>query len=45
LRAFSAQYKRSPGSDELQRFYRETLAVVEAVRENAGFDGAPGLPS
>lgn len=45
LRSFSAQYKRSPGSDELHRFYRETLAVVDAVRENAGIDGAPGLPS
>ena len=45
LRAFSAQTKRSPGSDELRRFYRETLAVVEAVRENAGFDGVPLLPS
>ncbi|HVI51300.1 MAG TPA: homocitrate synthase [Candidatus Sulfotelmatobacter sp.] len=45
LRNFSAQFKRSPGSDELRRFYRETLAVVEAVRENAAFDGAPGLPS
>jgi len=45
LRSFSAQTKRSPGSDELRRFYRETLAIVEAVRENAGLDGAPGLPS
>ena len=45
LRSFSAQTKRSPGSDELRRFYRETLAVVEAVRENAGFDGVPLLPS
>jgi len=45
LRAFSAQHKRSPGVDELKRFHRETLAVVEALRDNAGFDGAPILHS
>lgn len=45
LRSFSARTKRSPGSDELRRFYRETLAVAEAVRENTGLDGASGLPS
>jgi homocitrate synthase NifV len=45
IRAFAATHKRSPGSEDLKRFYRETVAVADAVRENAAFDGLPCLPS
>ena len=44
LRAYSAQTKRSPGPEDLRRFRRETLAVVEAVRDNATFDALSALP-
>lgn len=45
VRTFAAAYKRAPVAEELRRFYRETLAVAEAVRENASFDGLHRLPS
>jgi len=45
VRSLAATTKRSPEADDLHRFYRETLAVLEAVRDNATFDGGFILPS
>jgi homocitrate synthase NifV len=45
VRSHAARTKRAPTSDELLKFHGETLAVIEALRDNAGFDGSPILHS
>ena len=45
VRNHAASFKRSPTPDDLRRFHRETLAVLDAVRENAALDGTCVFPS
>ena len=43
VRAYAETLKHSPSSDDLRRFYQETLAVADAVRKSSYLPHRPQL--